>query len=291
MARPSRPRRRYGSACAKWASPPPARIAPIRDITTCWSTPSCRRSTSRFPTTSITSTSAPARPRPRSRSSRDRTRCSCCWGTRITSRITRRSCRRVLRWWWRREPARRPRPRPRCAGASGCRPIPRRRSAWWSSSGAAVPPTALIIPATAPITAISATGPTDAPAGSGPDDTLGRTAPPPPDFVSARRLRCAQALAIQPLRDHAGDRRVVLLDHHHVAVAEHADIGKADERVGHARLAQIVRRAVIIRGVIGRLRHDDDHRNALEVRQLARGRLLQPAAHQVGLVSLVLAHE
>jgi hypothetical protein len=70
-----------------------------------------------------------------------------------------------------------------------------------------------------------------------------------------------------------------------------AELGEADEGVAHARLRQIARGAVVIGRVIRRLRHDDHHRNVLQIRELPRRLLLHPAAHEVGLVRLVLANE
>ena len=53
--------------------------------------------------------------------------------------------RRAFAWWWRRRERRRPKPPRRCAGASACKPTPRRNGPPWSS-GAAIRPIALIIP-------------------------------------------------------------------------------------------------------------------------------------------------
>jgi len=56
-----------------------------------------------------------------------------------------------------------------------------------------------------------------------------RTPPIGPDDPSPPGLPLAQPLALEPLRDHTCDRGIVLLDHHHVAVAVHADVGQPDE--------------------------------------------------------------
>src|SRR5262249_14506303 len=70
-------------------------------------------SISPFPTTSITSTSVPAKRRRKLSSNQERTRSSWSWGTRITFRTIRRSCRPAFESWWRsrnfrEQPSRRP---------------------------------------------------------------------------------------------------------------------------------------------------------------------------------------
>ncbi len=108
---------------------------------------------------------------------------------------------------------------------------------------------------------------------------------------SPSRVALGEALAVEPLRDHGGDGGAVFLDHHHVAVAVHANIGEADLGVGHAGLREVGGGAVIVGRVIGRLAGDDHDRHMRQVRQLAGRLLLQPAAHIIRLVGLVLAHE
>ena len=88
----------------------------------------------------------------------------------------------------------------------------------------------------------------------------------------------AQALPLEPLRNDARDRETVLLDHHHVAVAVHAQLGEPDVRITHTRLGEVGRGAMVIGRVIGRFRADDDDRRLREARQPAGGFLLQPTS-------------
>ena len=69
---------------------------------------------------------------------------------------------------------------------------------------------------------------------------------------------------LQPAFDDAGDGVAVFLQHHHVAVAVDAAVGEVDEGVGDAGLGQVGGGAVIVGGVIGRLRRDDQDRDVFE---------------------------
>ena len=95
---------------------------------------------------------------------------------------------------------------------------------------------------------------------------------------------------LEPLRDDGGDLLVVLLVHHHVAVAFDAEVGELQEGRPGARLLQIFHRAVVIGGVIRGLRHHQQDRH-FQVRQHARRLLLQMALHQIGPVRLILLHD
>ena len=81
----------------------------------------------------------------------------------------------------------------------------------------------------------------------------------------------------QPLVDEAGDLQIVLLQHHHVTVAEDAAVLQPDVLGLHAGLVEIFRRAVVVDLMIRGLGGDDDRRNALEIDELVRRRLLHPA--------------
>ena len=80
---------------------------------------------------------------------------------------------------------------------------------------------------------------------------------PPPVSRRARRSPTAMLPRTDPFR-HPSRRAMssdVLLEHHHVAVAADAEIGKPDEIGAHAGLTQVGDGAVVVGCVIGRLRH------------------------------------
>ena len=51
---------------------------------------------------------------------------------------------------------------------------------------------------------------------------------------------------VDPIRDHAGDFKIIFLQHHHMAVAADAAIGEPDEAVLHAGLRKKLRCTMII---------------------------------------------
>jgi hypothetical protein len=106
--------------------------------------------------------------------------------------------------------------------------------------------------------------PTD-PARTGrPDDKLAMT-----KADSALPSRRLDRQRLQRALDDAGDGIVVLLQHHHVTVAVNVAVGEGDEGVGDAGLGEIRSGAVIVGGVVGRLRRNDQDRDVFQVRQLA----------------------
>ena len=92
------------------------------------------------------------------------------------------------------------------------------------------------------------------------------------------------------MRDDRGDLLVVLLVHHHVAVAFDAEVGEPHEGRLDSRLLQVLHGAVVIGCVIGRLRHHHQDRH-FQVGQLARRLRLQVAPDQIRSIGLVLLRD
>src|SRR5471030_87962 len=72
----------------------------------------------------------------------------------------------------------------------------------------------------------------------------------------------------EPLPHHFRDRRVVPLDHHHMAIAADAAIGELDERAAHAGLREICHRAMVVSGMVRGFRLNDQERNLVESDEL-----------------------
>ena len=104
-------------------------------------------------------------------------------------------------------------------------------------------------------------------------------------------FRCGRQCLVEPLGHDGTDLRIVLLQHHHVAVAVDADIGELDPGGMDAGLLKVLDGAMIVRRVIGRLRRQDQNRQLLEIRERARRRLLPPASDEVRPIGLVLMLE
>ena len=89
------------------------------------------------------------------------------------------------------------------------------------------------------------------------------------------------SIGVDPVRDDARDFEIVLFQHHHMAVAVNAPVCQADEIVPDARLRQILRRTMIIRGMIRRFGGKDRDRNIAQIGELMRGLFLAPAFYKV----------
>src|SRR5690348_8809394 len=87
-------------------------------------------------------------------------------------------------------------------------------------------------------------------------------------IIAAEGLRPGMNGLLQPCRHCGRDLVAVLLQHHHVAVATDAAVGKPQVGGLDTRLAQIFDRAVVVARVIGGFRHHHQHRNAPEVDKL-----------------------
>ena len=74
-----------------------------------------------------------------------------------------------------------------------------------------------------------------------------------------------------------------------MAIAADALVLQADVFRLHSRLVEIFRGAMVVDLVVGGLRRHDHDRNALEVDELARRRLLHPAHEEIRSVGLALA--
>ena len=95
----------------------------------------------------------------------------------------------------------------------------------------------------------------------------------------------------QPPLDHACDLEVVLLDGHQVPVPEDPEARELHEVGRHARLVQPLCRAVVVGGVIGRLRQHVENRQPGEPRKLPSRLGLEPAGRQPGTIRLGLMHD
>ncbi len=109
------------------------------------------------------------------------------------------------------------------------------------------------------------------------------------DAVPCFEARRLLHVLLHPLVDQMGDVEVVLLQHHHVAVAVNALVLQADVLGLDAGLGEVLRGAVVVDLMIGGFRRHHHDRDVLQVYELARRRLLHPAHEEVRAVCLGLA--
>ena len=94
----------------------------------------------------------------------------------------------------------------------------------------------------------------------------------------------------QPARYHGSNLRVVLFQHHHVAIASDADISKFDPGGLNTGLLKVFDRAMVVRRMIGRFRRENQDRKLRQIGKKPAGRLLHPTFDEVGPIWLVLSH-
>src|SRR5882672_1488551 len=104
------------------------------------------------------------------------------------------------------------------------------------------------------------------------------------------QLRFSVSILVEPAHEKFGDAGAVLFGHHLMAIPGQPDIFESHESGLYPRLIQPLCYAMRVRPVIACLPGNFEDRDSLQVHELVRGLLLNPARDEVWAIRLSLAN-